>query len=151
MTLPYAMDMLPPVMRDITHPAERLVQAMARIYQYRMTTTSGGNLSIRDDDGSIWITPARVDKGALRVEDIVRVLPDGSTEGRHKPSSEFPFHLRIYQRTAGSERDRARPSGGAGGFQHLRPDRRTRGFSPRRARFAARSASRPTRCRAVIC
>ena len=85
-------------MRDITHPAERLVQAMARIYQYRMTTTSGGNLSIRDEDGSIWITPARVDKGALRVEDIVRVFPDGSTEGRHKPSSEFPFHQRIYQK-----------------------------------------------------
>ena len=87
-----------PSMRDITHPAERLVQAMARIYQYRMTTTSGGNLSIRDEDGSIWITPARVDKGALRVEDIVRVLPDGSVEGRHKPSSEFPFHLKIYQK-----------------------------------------------------
>lgn len=83
-------------MRDITHPAERLVLAMARIYQYRMTTTSGGNLSIRDADGSIWITPARVDKGSLRVEDIVRVLPDGSTEGRHKPSSEFPFHKQIY-------------------------------------------------------
>ncbi|MEI6177846.1 MAG: class II aldolase/adducin family protein [Verrucomicrobiota bacterium] len=85
-------------MRDIIHPAERLVQAMARIYQYRMTTTSGGNLSIRDDDGSIWITPARVDKGALRVEDIVRVFPDGTTEGRHKPSSEFPFHQQIYQK-----------------------------------------------------
>jgi L-fuculose-phosphate aldolase len=84
-------------MRDITHPAERLVQAMARIYQYRMTTTSGGNLSIRDEDGSIWITPARVDKGALRIEDIVRVLPDGTAEGRHKPSSEFPFHRMIYQ------------------------------------------------------
>ena len=84
------------LMRDITHPAERLVLAMARIYQYRMTTTSGGNLSIRDADGSIWITPARVDKGSLRVEDIVRVLPDGSTEGRHKPSSEFPFHKQIY-------------------------------------------------------
>jgi len=83
-------------MRDIIHPAERLVQAMARIYQYRMTTTSGGNLSIRDSDGSIWITPARVDKGSLRVEDIVRVFPDGSTEGRHRPSSEFPFHQQIY-------------------------------------------------------
>ncbi len=85
-------------MRDIIHPATRLVQAMARIYQYRMTTTSGGNLSIRDDDGSIWITPARVDKGSLSVEDIVRVLPDGTTEGRHKPSSELPFHQRIYQK-----------------------------------------------------
>jgi len=84
-------------MRDITHPAERLVHAMGRIYQYRMTTTSGGNLSIRDADGSIWITPARVDKGALRAEDIVRVMPDGTVEGRHKPSSEFPFHRQIYQ------------------------------------------------------
>jgi L-fuculose-phosphate aldolase len=73
------------------------VEAMARIYRYRMTTTSGGNLSIRDDEDSIWITPARVDKGALRREDIVRVFPDGSTEGRHKPSSEFPFHRRIYE------------------------------------------------------
>ena len=83
-------------MRDFIHPAERLVSAMARIYQYRMTTTSGGNLSIRDADGSIWITPARVDKGALRVEDIVRVFPDGRSEGLHPPSSELPFHRRIY-------------------------------------------------------
>lgn len=85
-------------MRDLVHPAETLVRAMARIYQYRMTTTSGGNLSIRDEDGSIWITPARVDKGALRVEDIVRVAPEGGSEGRHRPSSEFPFHQRIYQK-----------------------------------------------------
>ncbi len=84
--------------RDIIHPAERLVQAMARIYQYRMTTTSGGNLSIRDLDGSIWITPARVDKGALRVGDMVRVFPDGSSQGAHRPSSEFPFHQQIYAR-----------------------------------------------------
>ena len=83
-------------MKDLIHPADCLVEAMARIYHYRMTTTSGGNLSIRDADGSIWITPARVDKGALRNEDIVRVLPDQSTEGRHKPSSEFPFHKKIY-------------------------------------------------------
>lgn len=84
-------------MRDIVHPADRLVEAMDRIYRYRMTTTSGGNLSIRDEDGSIWITPARVDKGALRRDDIVRVLPEGPSEGRHKPSSEFPFHRRIYE------------------------------------------------------
>jgi len=83
-------------MRDILHPADRLVAAMERIYSYRMTTTSGGNLSIRDEDGTIWITPARVDKGSLQRGDIVAVRPDGSFEGRHKPSSEFPFHRRIY-------------------------------------------------------
>ena len=61
-----------------------------------MTTTSGGNISARDDDGTIWITPAGVDKGGLTREDIVRVRPDGATEGRHRPSSELPFHRAIY-------------------------------------------------------
>lgn len=85
-------------MRELTPPADALVAGMARIYGYRMTTTSGGNLSIRDADGSIWITPAGVDKGALRREDVVRVRPDGTAEGRHPASSERPFHQRIYER-----------------------------------------------------
>lgn len=79
------------------HPRDELMGTMERIYRYRMTTTSGGNLSIREQDGSVWITPARVDKGRLQREDIVRVLPDGTLEGRHKPSSELPFHLAIYK------------------------------------------------------
>jgi L-fuculose-phosphate aldolase len=83
--------------RCYIHPADELVSAMERIYRYSMTTTSGGNLSICDSDGSIWITPARVDKGNLTREDIVHVLPDGSVEGRHPASSEFPFHKNIYQ------------------------------------------------------
>lgn len=78
------------------HPREELVATMDRIYRYHMTTTSGGNLSILDPDGSIWITPSRVDKGALRPGDVVRVRPDGSREGLHPPSSEFPFHREIY-------------------------------------------------------
>lgn len=72
------------------------MRTMDRIYRYRMTTTSGGNLSIRDANGDIWITPARVDKGSLRRQDIVCVHPDGSSEGQHPPSSEFPFHKAIY-------------------------------------------------------
>lgn len=82
---------------DYTHPADRLVHAMERIYRFRMTTTSGGNLSLREENGDIWITPARVDKGALRREDIVCVRADGTTVGRHPASSEFPFHRRIYE------------------------------------------------------
>ena len=35
------------------HPADQLTAIMERIYRYRMTTTSGGNLSIRDEDGSL--------------------------------------------------------------------------------------------------
>ncbi|EIP96583.1 ribulose-5-phosphate 4-epimerase-like epimerase or aldolase [Opitutaceae bacterium TAV1] len=80
------------------HPRNELVQTMHRIYRYRMTTTSGGNLSIIDPDGSIWITPSRVDKGNLTPSDVVRMLPDGRREGQHPPSSEFPFHREIYKR-----------------------------------------------------
>src|SRR3954470_12025467 len=82
--------------RDLIHPRDAIMRTMERIYRYRMTTTSGGNLSIRDDDGDIWITPARLDKGSLRRDDIVRVRADGSTEGAHPPSSEFPFHKAVY-------------------------------------------------------
>lgn len=80
------------------HPREELVETMRRIYRHRMTTTSGGNLSILDPDGSIWITPARVDKGSLQPSDVVRVAADGTREGLHPPSSEFPFHREIYRR-----------------------------------------------------
>ncbi|HUQ68332.1 MAG TPA: class II aldolase/adducin family protein [Planctomycetaceae bacterium] len=81
----------------LVHPRDELLATMERIYRYRMTTTSGGNLSIRDDEGQIWITPARIDKGSLRRDDIVCVKPDGTVDGRHKPSSEFPFHRAIYE------------------------------------------------------
>ena len=83
--------------RDLIHPRDEILRTMERIYRYRMTTTSGGNISIRDEDGSIWITPARLDKGSLRRDDIVRVGPDGAIEGPHRPSSEFPFHRAVYQ------------------------------------------------------
>jgi L-fuculose-phosphate aldolase len=62
-----------------------------------MTTTSGGNLSILDDNGDIWITPGSVDKGSLSRKDIIQVKPDGTVIGIHKPSSEFPVHARIYK------------------------------------------------------
>ena len=77
-------------------PRDLVMRTMERIYSYRMTTTSGGNVSVRDEDGDVWITPARVDKGSLTRADIVRVRPDGAAEGPHRPSSEFPFHRAIY-------------------------------------------------------
>jgi L-fuculose-phosphate aldolase len=83
--------------RNLLHPRDEIMQTMDRIYRYRMTTTSGGNLSIRDESGDIWISPARVDKGNLTRGDIVCVHGDGTVDGLHPPSSEFPFHKAIYQ------------------------------------------------------
>ena len=79
------------------HPADQLVMIMNRIYNYGMTTISGGNLSIMDSDGVMWITPAGVDKGSLKREDIMQVYPDGSIKGNHRPSSEYPFHSSVYR------------------------------------------------------
>jgi L-fuculose-phosphate aldolase len=79
------------------HPRDEILQAMERIYRYRMTTTSGGNLSIREPNGDVWITPARVDKGSLTRADIVLVRAGGAVEGRHPPSSELPLHRAIYE------------------------------------------------------
>ncbi|MGE4488893.1 MAG: class II aldolase/adducin family protein [Kiritimatiellales bacterium] len=81
---------------EFMHPRDELAMTLDRIYNYKMTTTSGGNLSIIDENGDIWITPARVDKGQLSPKDIVCVKKDGTVEGRHPPSSEFPFHKAVY-------------------------------------------------------
>ncbi len=90
------MNSLPTAPRSLLHPRDEIMRTMERIYRYRMTTTSGGNLSIHNPGGDIWITPARVDKGSLTRQDIIRVTPDGVVDGPHRPSSEFPFHQAVY-------------------------------------------------------
>ena len=80
-----------------TPPATQLVDYLQRLYDYGMTTTSGGNLSVLDSEGAIWITPSGIDKGSLQPRDIMKMLPDGTAIGLHRPSVEFPFHRHIYQ------------------------------------------------------
>ena len=48
---------------EMMHPADRIVTIMNRLYNYGMTTTSGGNLSVCDPDGTVWISPSGIDKG----------------------------------------------------------------------------------------
>lgn len=82
---------------NLEHPRDKITTIISRIYKRGMTTTSGGNISIIDDDGNIWVTPSAIDKGSLRPSDIICVKKDGTIEGKHKPSSEFPFHKAIYE------------------------------------------------------
>ncbi|HKK82406.1 MAG TPA: class II aldolase/adducin family protein [Prolixibacteraceae bacterium] len=81
---------------NLMHPRDQIVLIISRIYNRGLTTTSGGNVSIIDDNGDMWVTPAAIDKGSLRASDIVLVKQDGTIEGKHRPSSEFPFHKAIY-------------------------------------------------------
>ncbi len=81
----------------LMHPRDQITLVIDRVYKRGLTTTSGGNISIIDENGDIWITPSAIDKGSLLPADIVCVKKDGSIIGRHKPSSEFPFHKAIYE------------------------------------------------------
>jgi len=81
----------------LEHPRDQITKIISRIYKRGMTTTSGGNISIIDNEGDIWVTPSAVDKGSLRASDIICVKKDGTIIGKHKPSSEFPFHKAIYE------------------------------------------------------
>jgi len=83
---------------SMLHPADQIVTIMNRLYYYGMTTMTGGNLSVKDSEGTVWISPSGIDKGSLRREDIMQIKPDGEIIGIHKPSVEYPFHLGIYKR-----------------------------------------------------
>ena len=86
-----------PVNTHLQHPRDQIVEIITRIYRAGLTTTTGGNISVRDSEGNIWITPAAMDKGALQRRDIVCMRADGSRSGLHRPSSEYPFHKAIYE------------------------------------------------------
>ncbi len=80
----------------LDHPKDQITEIIKRIYKAGMTTTSGGNISIKDKDGDIWVTPSAIDKGSLTRKDIICMKSSGDKIGLHKPSSEFPFHKSIY-------------------------------------------------------
>lgn len=81
----------------LMHPRDQITMIIDKVYRSGLTTTSGGNISVIDENGDVWVTPSAIDKGSLRPSDIVCVRKDGTIEGRHKPSSEYPFHIAIYK------------------------------------------------------
>src|SRR4051812_13384297 len=54
-----------------------------------------GNVSARTDTG-FFITPSGMPYPDIGPDDIVAMRPDGSTDARRKPSSEWRFHRDIY-------------------------------------------------------
>ena len=87
-------------MADLTKiPARELIVCiMKRMYQQKLTSLSGGNISIYDSQNNFWITPTAVDKGNLTAEDIVMFNKNGEFSGSQRPSSEYPFHWGIYKK-----------------------------------------------------
>jgi L-fuculose-phosphate aldolase len=62
---------------------------MRRLYQQRLTTTSGGNISVRFGE-KILITPSGTDKGLLKAEEVGIMNIEGRIVGASfKPSIEI--------------------------------------------------------------
>jgi L-fuculose-phosphate aldolase len=73
---------------------------MRRLYKKGLTTTSGGNISMRISEKVIAITPGGLDKGRLKWEEIALMTIDGRNLTIHlKPSLETQMHLEIYRKS----------------------------------------------------
>lgn len=77
---------------------EELARVCKLMYDRGLTFASGGNVSVRLDDGNVLITPSGKNKGLLRGEEMVKVGMDGEAIGPGRPSVEVHMHLEFYRR-----------------------------------------------------
>jgi len=86
------------VSEEVTPPRERLVKWMARLYRHRLTTTTGGNLSLMDNDGTLYITPSGGDKAIVPANNVAfRKKNETVFSGTCPPSMEWPLHTAAYE------------------------------------------------------
>ncbi|WP_245601363.1 class II aldolase/adducin family protein [Mesoaciditoga lauensis] len=77
---------------------EKLVEYSRLCWDRGLTESTGGNMSVRIDDKSIYITPTFTIKHFLKVEDMVKLNLEGEKlNGKREPSSERKMHLLIYK------------------------------------------------------
>jgi len=75
---------------------EQICNYMRLLYERRLTTASGGNISVRKGD-RILITPSGIPKWGIRPEEIVEMDLRGRLIRGERPSSEWRTHLKIYE------------------------------------------------------
>jgi L-fuculose-phosphate aldolase len=78
---------------------KEVARFMRRLYSHRLTTTSGGNISMRISSDIIAITPSATDKGRMRWREVGLMTLNGENLTPDlKPSIEAEMHLSIYRR-----------------------------------------------------
>jgi L-fuculose-phosphate aldolase len=78
---------------------KEVARFMRRLYRQGLTSTSGGNISLKIADDLIAITPSATDKGEMRWQEVglMNILGENLTP-ELKPSIEAGMHLAIYKR-----------------------------------------------------
>lgn len=86
---------------------QQIATIIKRLYQRHLTTCMGGNVSLKNDDGHIFITPSQIDKNSITEEMIIELDSDGNyftpkqnvgNDKILKASMETSMHLLIYQK-----------------------------------------------------
>jgi L-fuculose-phosphate aldolase len=81
---------------------EELVRCCRLMAAKGLVAGTEGNLSARDNDDTILMTPSGVNKGEVGPEMLVRLSLDGKVlEGDREPTSEKFMHLQFYQQRPG--------------------------------------------------
>lgn len=85
--------------KDFKEERKEVARFMRRLYRQKLTTTSGGNISLRISQDIILITPSGTDKGRMRWKEvgIMNIVGENLTPDL-KPSIESEMHLSIYRR-----------------------------------------------------
>ncbi|HPZ36394.1 MAG TPA: class II aldolase/adducin family protein, partial [Bacteroidales bacterium] len=83
-------------MKQYLKQAKEISKFMRRLYLQKLTTSLGGNISMKIDD-RILITPSQIDKNDLKAKDIAHLTTNGDIlKSKHKISMETPMHIAIY-------------------------------------------------------
>lgn len=77
---------------------KQVIEIARQMLKYGLTVGTWGNISIRNDEMLVAITPSGVDYELMTPEDVVVVDLSGKVvDGNLKPSSELPMHLAVYR------------------------------------------------------
>jgi L-fuculose-phosphate aldolase len=78
---------------------KEVARFMRRLYKHGLTTTSGGNISLRLSDELILITPSATDKGRMKWKEVgmITIMGENLTPDL-RPSIETAMHLAIYKK-----------------------------------------------------
>jgi L-fuculose-phosphate aldolase len=87
-------------MRFVENAPQAVLSAAKEMLRRGLVEGTAGNISARQQDGTVVITPSSVDYAEMQLDDLVVVDPEGNAlrakEGR-SPSSEKLLHLACYQ------------------------------------------------------
>ncbi len=77
--------------------ASEFIGVCHRLAQTQFVTSSGGNLAWRLEDDLLMITPTKMYKGDLELQDLVFIDMKGNVvEGERKPTGETPMYLKFF-------------------------------------------------------